>query len=359
MELNIQNKIDIIKKVVSDFSYVYVEIDQSAVDCIYDFYVIITNSNDATVIQNISSYSNIMLARSHLSIVCLYIGFFCEVRSNSALGYKISRCYYKLAVEYGNVRAMANLGNNYYGRNQFDKALSYYKSCLKNDHPNLKYVYNRIAKTYYATKEYTKSLKYYKHQLNVILKHFRLGESTDWFLGEEYDNINSACLKLGLNYEVEFFEMFQREENCIFGLSHFNTAWFNQKRGNKDVAIYSYELALRDHFANPIEIYERLASMYYKKKDYVNSLRYYKKLFINGKISFAITICIINSEIKNNLKSLKYFKKCYELSFFSEAISLSSLLQILQNNKNYDCLIQYYIYEKSVTDFSICYLQSQ
>ena len=350
--LNVQNKIDIIRKAVQGYrhKYDYIEIDQNAVDCVYDFYNIIINSTAETVIRNILNYTRPMPTRSHLSIVYLYIGFFCEIGFASVLGVKISNCYYKLSAESGNVHAMTNLGFRYFKMDNFDKALAYFKLGLDNNHPNINLVYRMISRIYYETGEYANSLANCYRLLGILLEQFQSGKPNSWSLGTVYNDVELVYFKLGIDHEeAGFFEMFQGNEINVFGIVHFNSAWFNQKSGNDDQAITSYELALKDNFANPVEIYDQLAPLFYKKKDYVHALKYYKMLFKNGQHHLVSTICLIHSKKKDNVKSLKYFKKCVELSSFSDDVDISETTWeiLFKNNLNYDSLIHFYIYEKN------------
>ena len=344
MSMNIQEKIDIITKIVEGYSdkYKYVEINPSSVDCIYDLYYVIINSTPETLTRDILRYPKPMPALSHLPIVCLYIGFFCETIFHSDLGKKVSNCYYKLAIEGGNKHAINNLADNYYDLGNFDKALQYYKFYLK----NLKSksgIFSMIATCYSKKKDYVRSLKYYKIQFSMLHDLRRTGLQVKSKLGGVYSNIVIIYERLGKKSEIcEYFRMIREDEIKIydFGIFHFNLAWYESKYGDDRKAINAYELALIYNFANPGEVYDKLARLYHKRKEYDSALKYYKKMLENGREETLSELCIIHSLKRDNLKSLKYFKKCIE---FKLDISECKFDQIFRANKNYDSLIHFYV----------------
>ena len=349
MLMNIEDKIAVIRAAVLTYKpkHTFVEIDDGSVDCIYDYYNIVITSTPETVILKILKYSRPLPAIHHLSLVWLYIGFFCEMSFDSLLGKKVSNCYYKLAIESGNTLACIYLGNQYFNMNKLDKALGYYELAIKNSHPDQETTFYKIANVYSHKKDYVNSLKYYKMQADVSHERFRLGVVITSSLGNIYNNILMAYLKLGKYAEtVEYLEMVaQKNENNNFGIAHFCKAWSNEKFGNKDIAIRFYGLALINNFANPWEIYNELASLYRRKGELAVALKYLKKLFKNGQYNTAREICTIYSVMGDNLRSLKYFKKCITHSILND-FSKSRIKKMFLQHKNYDCLVHFYVNEK-------------
>ena len=346
--MNIQEKVDVIRRAVLAYKnrYSYVEIDEEAVDCIYDFYNIVISSTAETILQKILEYSKAMPPICHLSFVCLYVGFFCEISFDSALGTKISICYYKLAIESGNALACINLGNQYLRRNNQQKALVYYKLAIKNFHPDKDIIYQKIAKVWSSAGHYPKALKYYDMQANVIYETFRSGGQIKTRLGNLYNNIFITYCNWGKRAEaVKYFEMVRINENNDFGIAHFCGAWCCQKYGNIDIAIRCYELALINKFVDSNEIYYRLGTIYFNKKEYSLALKYWKKLLKEGQYEILHKICIAHSILKDDLKSLKYFKKCIT-HYLPADIPIIKFKQIFRSHKNHDSLLQLHIHEK-------------
>lgn len=266
-------KSEFIKQLVLATGASYVEMDIGTIYCVYDIYNIISNSKfePENVIQKISMCDGFVSNNQQLSIICLYIGFFCDiVFEDSVLKYKIVKSYYKISSEMGNGLSAYNLAIYYCNKlSKYAAAIKYFKLSVELGCDNPGKAYFNIACCYLEIGDYDSALKYYEK--SVECGH----TSKDKWLDEL-----AACY-----YVI----------------------------GNYDEAIKIYEKAL---LSSPPEhvnkLYLRIGNCYDKKDDHKNTIRYYEKSLQCGNVNIAYLCCAIgfaHCQLRDYDKALEYYGK--------------------------------------------------
>lgn len=347
--LDITTKLDYIKKIVQDASHVYVDLDSSIVDCVYDLYGIISNSTIKNVIQNIGRCDNFIFNEQHLSTICLYIGFFCEVALDELepeAKHKIAACYYKISSELGNVYATNNLGHHYCTIGKYNSAIKYFNLSIERGLKNTPgLTCNHIADCYYQNYNYDEAIKYYGMALECNYS------STDschriadcYFKKANYDDAIKYYEKgitMTLVHTLQHV-MFHKIGHCYYGKKDY------------EFAIKYYEKALLPEYDNIQEICTDIGRIYYLIKNYDKALEYYEKALqnnSNGDTDLIDSLIANLHFIKGNyIDALKYFKKSCKSSLFGPENLCDSYESTFLACKNYDCLLTLYMFTKDRT----------
>lgn len=350
----IEEKLAIIKQFVSNNDGKYVDINPAALGCVYDLYEIIIKSPLELLIQNISQYDSFVSNVEHSSTILLYIGFF--IRNNwkkqKLAANEIAVCYYKLAAEFGNVWAMYNVANIYYGMASYKKALKYYKLALDNNHSEYSTICGRLASIHCSIGDKAGSIKYYKMELkskNSQNSSFASKQSIIRNIASTYKNslnCHSKAIKYFIMLTENYKEFERHEEFERYAYDEIADSYYMMQNDNSiDKCELSSLISNENHLDR---IYLRLASIGRKNKKYEVSLKYYKMALKGKKYELANTKCILYSEMNNNMASLKYLLKCIDFLKLGEPYQLDDNYErIFDSKKNYDGLMYIYSFEGS------------
>lgn len=233
-QIDRNDKLDVIKKFITDFNGNYVILEGNAVDIVYDIYNIIMNCTlEKTIFSAIGSYDGFPSARQYLPIVCLYIGFFCNNHfANSVEALKISDSYYKLSVEAGNCEAMRDLADSYYNAGKYDKAITYSRLAIESGDVNNSELYYELAEAYHKKADYGSAIVYYE-----------------------------MALLNGINHE--------HSKNIHHDMA---TAYF--QKGDNNTAIYNYKLSMNLGLNCAIK---EIGRVYCIVRNYNKAVKYFRK----------------------------------------------------------------------------------
>lgn len=346
MAFDYDYKINTIERFVIKAKGRYIKIESEAVDCVYDLYEIIIGSTTKNVIRNISNYDGFARNKNHLSTIYMYIGFFCiKGLALSDITYQLANCYNKLAIEAGNAISMLNIARNYKNNCQHQKALKYFKLALANKDSlpcDVNYFYSDIGDIYYSMNNFDLAINFYKLQLKIdALYQFNFLEK----LATSYFNCKNY--RKAIKYFYMTYHSRVRTKNYI--CDKIANCYYMDVTNNVEVK-YKLETLIQDgNFIRGVN--KAIALIYYKKKDYDISLKYYKLLYVHEKDKLVKKKCIVFSEMNDNIKSLKYFKKLTETTVATK-VSGSKLLDeeyglIFRSNKNYDSLAHFYLFNRN------------
>lgn len=147
-----------------------------------------------------------------------------------------------------NIDALTNVGNEFYGQQQYDSAMKYYERVLKIEPSNQYASYNK-ALVFFSRKDYTRSIKIVRQCLN---QHPDYGYGY-YLLGDNYHSINRpdsaiTCFEQAYQFEVRDADMLQ--------------TWgeISKQQGNTTKAIELYKQVLEQD-SSKVEIYSRLAAL--------------------------------------------------------------------------------------------------
>ncbi len=202
----------------------------------------------------------------------------------------------------GNGGIYTDIGNIYFGINEYEKAKTYYlKNVQKNvdaDYAwsNLGLVAETLGNTDEALENYNKALK-----LNPLANTYNTVGNI-YFGKKDYDNARVNYLK-ALNINGNFY------------YAAYNIGLIEENQEHWDAAIYNYKKAI-DLYPNYENAYLGLAIIYYKNGDYITSKEKYLKLIsINDKNETYYTdLGVIEQKLKNWEPAIADYKRAIELN---------------------------------------------
>ncbi len=171
-------------------------------------------------------------------------------------------------------------------KQNYNKAMEYYKLALKNNPQSLSII-NRLGLFYLKLYQFKESLFYYNQLLRISqkIKHQK-------WTGIAYNGIGVVYLlkedfKESLNYYIKAYNIFEK----ILGKNHPYSATINMNIGQIYYKKGQYNIAL-NHYMNSLKIFENILGknhyrtainyshiglVYYKKKQYNTALDYYTR----------------------------------------------------------------------------------
>ena len=178
-----------------------------------------------------------------------------------------------VAVDPEYIPAYAELGDVYFKKNNYTKAIEAYRKFIEIPGVPVERLIN-YASLLYFTKEYPKSLEVINKVLEKDPENFVMRRL------QFYDNFELENFALGLEQAKKFIQT-GPQENLIAQDFIYYGRLLNQS-GNRKAAIDALNKALSIDPAK-VEIFKDLALAYEKEEDYSNAVTFYKKFIENDK----------------------------------------------------------------------------
>lgn len=202
-----------------------------------------------------------------------YCKAFLEIEHNSPLEVIAGYLHQALQEDPEFWEAQYNLGNLYYERRSYEKALQQFNSVIEKNHTFYKAYYGRGV-IYYLEKEYSKSLEEFRKTLELNPEHDR----SYYYLGILYTRIDS--LKKGIQSLEKSIEL-----NPNYAPAHYQKGLAEMKRGWFKAAITSFSKAT-DLDPDYYQAHNALGEAYYALNLFEESIIEFRKV-ISLKPTFA------------------------------------------------------------------------
>jgi len=178
-----------------------------------------------------------------------------------------------LAIDIEYIPAYAELGDTYYKKNHYTKAIEAYNKFIEIPGVPVQQLIN-YASLLYFTKEYEKSLVEISKVLakdphNLVMRRLQF-----------YNNYELEKYSLGLQQAEKFFQKAAQED--VIAQDYIYYGRLLDKNKNTKAAIEAFYQALSID-ETKTEIYKDLAVAYERGDDYSNAISYYKKFMENDK----------------------------------------------------------------------------
>ena len=224
--------------------------------------------------------------------------FYCRGNYNKALEYlenALTVCVKNLGEDHPKVATIYNnIGVLYRNQGKYEEALTYNKKALSirvkalgKDHPSTAITYNNMAYVYCEQGMYKEALKYYEKALEI--RESMLGKDHP-DTARTYNNL-AVCYDEQGNYEeairyykltIPIFEKKLGEEHPETAMAYNNLATVYRAQGNDDEALKYYkkskkiqEKILGKEHPDTATTYNNIAVLYSFQKNYQEALKYY------------------------------------------------------------------------------------
>lgn len=168
--------------------------------------------------------------------------------------------------------------------NNFERDKVEKKNLLKGDANES---YHKEADRYYEEGNYSQALKYEFKQLEEDLKYYK---DISAEIAVDYNNIGLNYLKLkDYNNSISYYQKAIKIDNIVLDLNnhervvtYYNIAssFYAKKEINKALNYYIKLLKINPTLKERLDTYQQIGEIYKEKRDYQNSLLYYKNAFI-------------------------------------------------------------------------------
>lgn len=263
------------------------------------------------------------------NLVNLYLEISSKLyRSNSDTAFYYDNLALDLAIEIKDTTkqlyAYSNIGNYYFYKGEYDKALEIYKKGLNiavkfNTFSEIANYNGNIGNLYYMQGNYTEAEKHYKTCLNIRKQQ------------NFTDKISNSYLQLGnLNYEQG------RYENA---LKYYKDAVIASKENSDSISI-------ADSYQNIGNVLSDMGNDLKALENYIFSSELYEKIGATQRLAYSnYNIGVIYSQLNNLKKAEKYLNEALNVfvsskNYRGESYALTSLSKIAILNNDYDNAIK-------------------
>ncbi|MHA1235115.1 MAG: tetratricopeptide repeat protein [Promethearchaeota archaeon] len=196
-----------------------------------------------------------------------------------------------------------DLALSHFHKNEYDKAIEYYKNALEND-PEYTNSWHGLGVSYERKKEYDKAIEYYKKTLEIDPEyvHSWFGLAGSYFQKKEYDK--------AIEYDKKTLEIDPEYANSWFGLGE---SYFKKKEYDKAIESNMKGLELNQEFP---KAWQTLGASYYNKNEYDKAIKSYNNgLEINPEMEGAWYGLGASYHAKKKYpKAIECYKKALEIN---------------------------------------------
>lgn len=241
-----------------------------------------------------------------------------------------------------NDRLRYKMGNYYYSNNNYKEALNYYGNLKKSNLTNKEILILtfQLGYIYYNLEDYDNAIK----KFNIVVQI----EGNEFYYDANYFAGLIEIKKNNFNKALNFLKKANETNNFSDILPYyFATIYYNQ--GNYDAALKETLKAI-NNYQNPYykELNYLLAQIYFEKKMYIESLKYFEKtnqlkLPISNFNLFRYSICLFeNKKYDQSIQILNKLKNNND-TIQNEVLFLMANIYLIQGNKEFakNCFIQY------------------
>ncbi|MGB3946860.1 MAG: tetratricopeptide repeat protein [Bacteroidia bacterium] len=306
----------------------------------------------------------------HLTRTYLNLGVFYHIQTNLPKALEYYHRSLKTAEKIANTRRVAMANNNiglvYDEMKEYDKALNYYKKTLpfyetSNDYSGLAEVLKNCAIIYFKQHNYLESLKNSKKALEVTQKNEKLIVSPNQLYdntitqAELLNNIGSCLIKTNnsvdsaYNYYLKALAINEKlKNNSGRSKTLCNIADIKIKKGDFDGAennlirakdinsTVNDKIALLDLEKMFLNLYDTIAKIAYRKKDYSKAASHFHKAILNYKNIDELKDSVFSQENKKQIiqKELYYEFEKKEAQIKAENEKQQAIAHQKSRNKN-------------------------
>jgi len=207
-----------------------------------------------------------------------------------------------------------SLGNAYYYKKEYDRAIEAYKRSI-DINPDYK-VYNNIGITYAKKENYKQAINYYKKSIVNNPNN----SNSFYNLALSYKKIND-CKNALKNYK----KALKYDKNSYFSYINIGNIYFDVNKYESAIKYYKKAIRIDD---KKYQAYYNLGNIHYEKKDFKNAIIYYKEAIKKVPKIQAAYLDLFELQLIQNLPIDKELEKQY--------LSLSS--DTKENRIKYDML---------------------
>jgi len=180
-----------------------------------------------------------------------------------------------LAIDPEYIPAYAELGDTYYKKNNYKKALEAYNKFIAIPGISIQQQVNYAFLLYY-TKDYAKSLAEVNAALakdpqNLVMRRLQI-----------YNNYELEVYGLGLEVAEKFIQTVPEDDLIVLDYVYYGRLLDKNNHTKRAIEAYSKAIGM-DKDGRQTDIYKDLAAAYEKEEDYSNAILFYQKYIANDK----------------------------------------------------------------------------